>query len=138
MMTIYGFLISLLIVAVPALARDSQSPNDIIVKMKTELDLQDDQVFNITPIIEKYSMAFSDLQKSIDDGTINQSAIDSQRQGLEAQETQELSVYLKADQLSRWRDMQSQMDQPKDSGSGESDTAADEYSNLPQNHLPQN
>ena len=79
MKTIYAFLISMLIVWTPAHAQDdNESSNDIIVKMKTDLNLQEDQVTNITPIIEKYTTAFADLQKSIDDGTINPSVIDSQ------------------------------------------------------------
>jgi len=103
----------------------------MIVKMKTDLDLQEDQVTNITPIIEKYSIAFGDLQKSIDDGTINSSSIDSQRQGIEASETQELSQYLKPNQSSQWRQLQSQMDQQKPQDNLDSSVDADKYSNLP-------
>ncbi|MBF0571076.1 MAG: hypothetical protein HQL12_04325 [Candidatus Omnitrophica bacterium] len=126
---IYGFLIVLTIAATPVFAQAQLSSNDIIVKMKTDLDLQDDQVTNITPIIEKYTVAFYDLQKSIEDGSINQSSIDSQRQGLQAAETQELSQYLKPDQLSLWRGMQNQMDKQKDKDNGNGDL--DQYSNLP-------
>lgn len=122
-----GFLLALFMAAIPALAQDHPSSNDIVSKMKTDLDLQEDQVTNITPVIEKYTMAFEDLQKSIDDGTINPSAIDSQKQGIEAEETQELSQYLKPYQLSEWRDMQNHIYQQKDKGEADSDT----YSNLP-------
>ena len=95
------------------------------------MDLQDDQITNITPIVEKYSIAFRDLNKSIEDGTINPSAIDNQRQGLEDSETHELSVYLKPDQLSLWRQMQGQIDQPGTQEEAETDSINEEYSNLP-------
>ncbi len=133
MKVIYGFLIILFMTIIPAFAQQSLSSNDIVAKMKTQLDLQDDQVANITPIIDKYALAFQDLQKSIADGNMNQSAIDSQRQGIEEEETQELSVYLKPYQLSEWRAMQSQMDQAQGSGSSDDSADADEYSNLPRN-----
>ena len=66
--------------AMPAFAQEPQSANDIVKKMKTLKFMQQDQVTNITPIIENIRVAFHDLQKSIDDGTINPSAIDSQKQ----------------------------------------------------------
>ena len=130
-----GFSIFFWTMASIALAQDGLNSNEIIARMKTTLDLQDDQIFNITPIIEKYTISFADLQKSIKDGTINQSAIDSQRQGLEASETQELSQYLKPNQLSQWRSLQGQMDATmgkevsgRDDGT---DSDNDQYSNLP-------
>jgi hypothetical protein len=101
--------------------------------MQSKLDLQQDQITNITPIINRYTELFAELQKSINDGSINQSSIDSQRQGLEAQETQELSQYLKPNQLSEWRDMQAQLYQTQ--GSDNSDS--DQYSNLPNNQPQQ-
>ena len=118
---------------VPSFAEDPLGSNDIIAKMTRDLDLQQDQISNITPIIEKYSIAFADLQKSINDGTINPSAVDSQKQGLEAQETQELSPYLKPDQLSRWGSIQGQIFPQKDKDSGDENTDTDQYSNMP-NH----
>ena len=137
MKSIYGALMILALTAMPAFSQVSPSSNEIIGKMKAQLDLQYDQVTNITPIIEKYSIAYQDLQKSIDDGTINPSAIDSQRQAIEAQETQEISAYLKPNQLSEWRDMQAQMDRPKDKENSNddpnADAEADRYTNLPGN-----
>jgi len=115
---------------IPAYAQDQYNSSDIISKMTTALDLQEDQVTNITPIIEKYSIAFADLQKSIKDGTINSSAIESQWHGLEDTETQELSQYFKPNQLSEWRDMQSQIYRQNGQDSGDNSNA-DQYSNLP-------
>ena len=116
-------------------AQEDLSSNDIITKMKNDLNLQEDQVTNITPIIEKYTIAFTDLQKSIDDGTINPSVIDSQRQQLRAAEAQEISPYLTANQISQWNYIQGQMDQ-KNKSDGNLDD--DQYSNLPQNNADSN
>ena len=60
---IYGFLIILFIGAMPAFAQERQSTNDIITKMKTALNLSDDQVANITQVIDRYVDASNDLQK---------------------------------------------------------------------------
>lgn len=129
MKAIYWLLIILFFATTLVLAQDSTSSSDIIAKMESELDLQPEQVFNITPIIEKYTMEFQDLQKSIKDGTMNPSAVDSQRQGIEAAETQDLSQYLKPNQLSEWRSMQAQTEPQK----GDENADADQYSNLPRN-----
>ena len=128
-----GFFLFLFIITGTSFAQEPSDSNDTIGKMKTGLDLQEDQVTNITPIIEKYSIAFHDLGQSIDAGTINPSAIDSQRHGLEAQETQELAQYLKPNQLSQWREMQGQMFQQKDSDDDEANATedADRYTNMP-------
>ena len=131
-LTLAGFFLFLLMGIWPVWAQDGKSSNDIIVKMTTDLNLQQDQVTNITPIIEKYTIAFADLQKSIDDGAINPSAIESQRQGLKAAEAQELSQYLTANQISQWNYIQSQEEQKEQDNSDiNADADADRYSNLP-------
>jgi hypothetical protein len=133
MKTIHIFLITIFVAALTGLALAQPDPSTIISKMKTEMDLQDDQITNVTPVIEKYTAAYYELQKSIDDGTINPSAIDSQKKGIEDSETQDLSQYLKPDQLSKWRDMQDQLYQQQinedDDANAEMDS--DTYSNLP-------
>ena len=136
MKAIIGLFIVLFFAAMSGFAQAQQSAEDIINKMKTDLDLREDQVAKITPIIEKYSMAFHDLQKSIDDGTINPSAIDSQRAQLKSAESQELSPYLKPYQISQWNSIQGQMEQMKDKDSNEGNAEADQYSNLPRSSGP--
>jgi len=134
---ICGFLLVFFIPMMLAFAQESPSADEIIGKMKAQLDLQDDQVTNITPVIEKYAIAFQDLQKSINDSTINESAINSQWQGIEAQETQEISAYLKPNQITEWRDLQGQIYQLKDGqnrdGDPNADADADRYTNMPGN-----
>ncbi|MDE2214751.1 MAG: hypothetical protein KGJ61_06490 [Candidatus Omnitrophica bacterium] len=122
--------------AVPAFAQEMRESDRIIASMRTQLDLQPDQIANITPIIQRYVVLFAELQKSIDEGTINPSAVDSQRQQLEETETQDISPYLKPYQLSEWRQMQAHLDRPKDNaGGGEgADNSGDdsgEYTNYP-------
>ena len=124
-----GVLMALLIGIIPAFSQEELSTSDIVAKMKTALDLQDDQITNITPIIEKYEVVYHEYLKSVADNTINPSAIDSQRQGIEDSETQDLSQYLKPNQISEWRDLQHQL-YPSNGKEG-SDGASDQYSNLP-------
>ncbi len=133
MKIIYSLLAALFIVAITAIAQDQPSTNDIITKMKTDLNLSDDQVSNITQIIDRYAMASNDLQKSIEDGTMNPSAIDSQRQQIKAAEEQGMAQYLRSDQLTEWRQIEGQMDQQNGKDNGDSSAGADEYSNLPKN-----
>ena len=61
MKAIDGFLIVLFIVTTPSFAEDQPSAYDIITKMKADLNLQEDQVTNITPIIEKYAIVWHDF-----------------------------------------------------------------------------
>jgi hypothetical protein len=134
MKSIYGFLLIFFIAAIPAAAQEHQSTNDIITKMKIALNLSDDQVANITQIIDRYVDASNELQKSIDDGTMNQSAIDSQKEQLKAVEEQGIAQYLRSDQLYEWNNIQSQMDRQNDKDSGDGENSPDEYSNLPRNN----
>ena len=135
MKPIYILFIALLFSTIPTFAEDQPSSNDIMQKMQTTLDLQEDQITNITPIIEKYENTFHDFQKSVDDGTINPSAIDSQRQGIEDEETQDLSQYLKPNQITEWRQMQKEIYEKGNQDSGEGSADADGTSNLP-NYKP--
>jgi hypothetical protein len=121
--------------ATTALAYEQQDVNGVVNQMASYLNLSPHQVYQITPVIQKYSLEFQSLQQSIDDGTINQSVVDEQRQGIEAEETQDLSQYLLPYQLSEWRSLQKKLSRQSvggnDSGEGQSD--ANEYSNYPHN-----
>jgi len=139
MILIHFFLITLLIGAIPVFAQEHQSTSDIMTTMKNDLNLSDDQVAGITQVIDRYVDASNDLQKSIEDGTMNPSAIDSQKQQIKAAEYQGISQYLRSDQLSEWNNIQSQMDRQKDTYSSDSNSNADtdEYSNMPRSAPPQ-
>ena len=63
-----GLLLSFLfiVISMPVFAQEHQSTNDIITRMKNALNLSDDQVANITQVIDRYVDASNDLQKSIE------------------------------------------------------------------------
>ena len=124
----YVFLITLLICSTPALAQDAPSANDTVQKMQHDLNLSGDQVAGITQVEERYAEAMSDLQKSIDDNTINPSVIDSQRKGIKAQEEQGIAQYLRSDQVYQWGLIQHSKEQYN---GGREDNGQDDYSNLP-------
>jgi len=132
MKVIGGFFLILFLARTPGWAQDQPSANDIVLKMQHDLNLSSDQVANITQIIDRYAAASADLQKSIEDGTINQSAIDSQRQQIKAAEDQGIAQYLRSDQLSQWNNIENQGQKSSDAGQGDSDQ--DQYSNLPTGH----
>ena len=111
---ILGALVILLMMVTPLYAQDlTEDPNEIVAKMQSQLDLNETQVSNVMQILQKYAIAFQDLQKSIEDNTISQSSSESQIQQLKAAQDQELATVLNSDQMNRWRYMQTQDDQQK-------------------------
>ncbi|MDE2028319.1 MAG: hypothetical protein KGK03_04090 [Candidatus Omnitrophica bacterium] len=129
--TVPVFAVFMVLLSLPVLAQEMQESDNLIAQMRTTLDLQPDQVAGITPIIQRYVVLFANLQKSIHEGTINPSAVDSQRQQLEAAETQELSQYLQPYQLSEWRQMQAQLYRPSGANAGRSGDDPGQYTNYP-------
>ena len=133
-----GLLLILFFTVSLCFAQGETSSSDTIAKMQADLNLTQKQVYHITPIIERYAVEFADLQKSIDDNTINPSAIDSQRQQLQASEDQEISPYLTANQINQWSYIRNHMNtQQKDAGS-DNNPDSDIYSNLPRDVSTQN
>ena len=78
------------------------SASDIVTRMKSDLNLTQDQVTAVTPIIEEYFSKRKELRKNIEDGTVSKDSIPSQLKQLRADENQELSKVLSADQMSQW------------------------------------
>ena len=126
---IVGVLVTLLMAGAFAYAQQ-ESANDIVLKMQHDLNLSSDQVAGITQVVERYVDASSELQKSIDDGTINPSAIDSQKQQLKAQEDQGIAQFLRPDQLYEYNQIQAQENQHGNADGATGDDA-DQYSNMP-------
>jgi hypothetical protein len=131
----------LVLAAMPALAQDDQRANNIVLQMQHNLNLSEDQVASITQVIQRYIMATDDLDKSIQNGTINPSVVDSQRKQLKDVEEQGIAQYLRSDQLYKMRQIEIQTaqqqgqnasGQDQDAG-GDPGTNADQYSNLPNN-----
>jgi hypothetical protein len=127
-----GIFIIFFLISTASFAKEDVSSSAILAKLQYQLDLQEDQINNVTPIIEKYAVAFHDLQTSIDDGTINPSAVDTQWQGLEDQETQDLSQYLKPYQLGEWRRLQPTL--YRRAVNSDDTGGDDQYTNLPRSN----
>ena len=70
------------------------SADEIVSKMQSKLNLTQDQVTAITPIIEKYTSKREDLRQTMEDGTADRDSIRSQMKQLKEDEAQELSQIL--------------------------------------------
>jgi len=116
MRAIYGCLIVLLCIAIPVFAQQPPSAEDIVSKMQSQLNLTQDQVSAITPIIEKYTSKREALKQGVEDGTMERSDMRAQMKQLRVDEKQELSQILSADQLSQWDKMMSKMRRPHPEG----------------------
>jgi hypothetical protein len=81
---------------------------DIVAKMQSKLNLTQDQVIAITPIIEKYSSKREEILQSMKNGSKDKDSIRSQMKQLKEDEGQELSQVLSSDQMSQWEKMMSQ------------------------------
>jgi septal ring factor EnvC (AmiA/AmiB activator) len=109
MKTIYALMIGLFFITVPVFAQEQPpSTADIVAKMQSKLNLTQDQVAAVTPIIDKYSSKREELRQSMKDGSADKDSIRSQMKQLKEDENQELSQVLSSDQMSQWEQMQSQ------------------------------
>jgi len=110
MKTFLASVMLLFFMAIPVFAQDQQaSAEDIAAKLESKLNLTQDQVTAITPIIEKYSSKRQGLRQSMEDGTSDPDTIHAQIKQLKQDEKQELSQVLSADQLALWEQVQGQM-----------------------------
>jgi hypothetical protein len=125
-------LMFLFFTVLPVFAQDQPpSADDIVSKMQSTLNLTQDQVAAITPIIEKYTSKREELRQGAEDGTVDRSDMRNQMKQLKEDEKQELSQTLSADQLSQWEQMQKQTHQHGEGG-GEN-SHRDGGDNPPQN-----
>src|SRR5271154_3149949 len=88
--------------------RQPPSAEDIVAKMQSKLNLTQDQVTAVTPIIEKYSSKHQDLRKSMQDATADRDSMHAQMKQLKADEKQELSQVLSTDQMGQFDQMMNQ------------------------------
>jgi len=115
MKTIYAFIMGLFFITIPVYAQDQPSGGehqlpsaaDIVAKMQSKLNLTQDQIAAVSPIIEKYTSKREVLRQSMLDGTADKDSMRSQMKQLKEDEKQELSQVLSADQLGQWEQMQS-------------------------------
>ena len=113
MKTIYAFMMVLFFtsspVVTPAFAQEKPlSADEIVSKMQSKLNLTQDQVTAVTPIVEKYSSKREGIRQSMENGTADKDSIRSQMKQLKEDEGQELSQVLSAEQMSQWKQMMSQ------------------------------
>ena len=109
MKAICACLMFLFLTILPVFAQDQPpSADDIVSKMQSKLNLTQDQVAAITPIIEKYSSKREELRQSMEDGTADRDSMRSQMKQLKTDEDQELSQVLSSDQMSQFEQMQAQ------------------------------
>jgi peptidoglycan hydrolase CwlO-like protein len=129
MKSIYACLTALFLITIPVFAQDQSSNDerqppsagDVVAKIQSKLNLTQDQVTAITPIIEKYSAKREELRQSIEDGTADRDSVRSQMKQLKEDQKQELSQILSSDQLSQWEQMHSKMRPPKTESSLDND-----------------
>ena len=110
MKAICACLMIIFFTSIPVFAQGQPpSAEDIVSKMQSKLNLTQDQVTAITPIIEKYTSKREELKQGVEDGTIERSDMRNQMKQMREDEKQELSQILSNDQLSQWAKMQAQM-----------------------------
>jgi hypothetical protein len=114
----YSILVFFFFLTVSLYAQESSPTDDIVVKaanavifqMTANLKLTEDQISAARPIIADNIAKVRNLQQSLEDGTIESSAMYSRRQGLINDESQELSSVLTTDQMRIWLSMQNPSD----------------------------
>lgn len=106
--TIAGILIVLFFTAVSGYTQGYQPPSadDIITKMKGELNLTDEQVSQIKPIIENEIQQQQAIKEQAKSQGTDRETVKSQLQTLRNDTESKLSQYLSQDKMTQWRDDQ--------------------------------
>jgi len=97
-------LIILFLSTVSAYAQEAESVNDIVVKMKNELNLTQQQTDAVKPIIEEDMARREELRQGIQDQAMitDRATIESKIEQLDQDENQKLSQILTKDQMNKW------------------------------------
>jgi hypothetical protein len=97
-------LVILFFLAVSAYAQETTSVNDIVAKMKKELNLTQQQADAVKPIIEENMAKREELRQSVQDQAmiIGRVTIQSKIGQLDQDENQKLSQILTQDQMNKW------------------------------------
>jgi len=101
------------------------SASDIVAKMKQELNLNDEQVSQITPVIQSEIQQMQALMEQAKSQGADRDAVIKQMEALRESEESELSQYLTQDQLTQWKNRRQKPlrgSDNKGAGSGEIDT----------------
>ncbi|MBF0571083.1 MAG: hypothetical protein HQL12_04360 [Candidatus Omnitrophica bacterium] len=128
MKIVYTCLVVLFLINASVFAQDqSVSAGDIVSRIQSKLNLTQDQVAAVSPIIEKYSSKRRELWQSVKDKTADKESIHSQMKQLKEDEKQELSQVLSDDQLNQWEQMQGQgRHKHNGTGNGSGDNAPEQ------------
>ena len=121
MKSFYASLMVLFFTTIPVFAQDQQPPSadDIVSKMQSKLNLTQDQVTAVLPIIEKYSSKREQFRQNMEDGTADRDSIRGQMKQLKEDEKQDLSQVLSSEQLGQWEQMQGQRHKHSSEGGGD-------------------
>ena len=106
----FNLLVVFFLLTIPVYATESLPTDDIVVKatdavifqMKANLNLTQDQITAVQPIIAAYTAKVRNLQQSLEDGDIDGRAMYNQRQQLTNDEYQQLGTILTSNQLKTW------------------------------------
>jgi outer membrane lipoprotein-sorting protein len=110
-------LMVLLLIVVSAFAQEQPSSADeIVAKMQSTLNLTQDQVTAVTPIIGKYTSKRAALRQSMEDGTADRDSLRVQMKQMRTDEAGELSQVLSAEQMSQWKSMMRSHHRPPGQG----------------------
>jgi len=112
----FNLLVVFFLLTIPVYATESLPTDDIVVKatdavifqMKANLNLTQDQITAVQPIIAAYTAKVRNLQQSLEDGDIDGRAMYNQRQQLTNDEYQQLGTILTSNQLKTWINIESQ------------------------------
>jgi hypothetical protein len=101
---IWYVLVILFFLAVSTYAQETVSVNDIVAKMKKELNLTQQQADAVKPIIEENMAKREELRQSVQDQTmiVDRATIQSKIGQLDQDENQKLSQILTQAQMNKW------------------------------------
>lgn len=100
-----GVILAVCVLVQPAgHARQMPSPDDVVARMQAQLNLTNQQVTAVKPVIEDYMakrrQAIQNMRQTGD-----RDGMRTQMRRLRAEELQQLSQILTADQMARWKSM---------------------------------
>ncbi len=120
-----GILIVIFSMAVSGHAQGYQQPSadDIIKKMKEQINLTDQEAGQVKPILESEVQQQQAIRAQAENQEIDQETMRTQLRELRADTESQLSRYLSEEQMTQWKDYQRRLerlngDQGSGSGSG--------------------
>ncbi len=118
-----GILIVIFSMAVSGHAQGYQQPSadDIIKKMKEQINLTDQEAGQVKPILESEVQQQQAIRAQAENQEIDQETMRTQLRELRADTESQLSRYLSEEQMTQWKDYQRRLERlngGQDSGNG--------------------